>query len=79
MENSDIIEIIAKQAEIVYKKIFIFSAIAGGSWIYGIKINGYLGFVIWFVFILSAMGVVINLTKQGALYRELEEMKNGKS
>ena len=79
MENSDIIDIIAKQAEIVYKKIFIFSAIAGGSWIYGIKINGYLGFVIWFVFILSAMGVVINLTKQGTLYRELEEMKNGKS
>ena len=54
-------------------------AIAGGSWIYGIKMNGYIGFVVWFVFVLSVMGVVINLTKQGTLYRELEEVKNGKS
>ncbi len=78
MELKERIDIIAKQAEIVYKKIFIFSAIAGGSWIYGIKTDDYLGFVIWFVFALSTMGVVINLTKQGTLYTELEEMKNGK-
>jgi len=69
-------DIIAKQADIVYKKIFVFSAIAGGAWIYGIKMSGYLGFLLWFVFILTTLGVVVNLTKQGTLYKELEDMKN---
>ena len=72
------IDIIAKQADIIYKKIFIFSAIAGGSWIYGIKTDGYLGLMIWIVFILSAVGLVVNLTRQGVLCKELEEIKNGK-
>ena len=52
MDIKDKVDIIAKQADIIYKKIFIFSAIAGGSWIYGIKTSGYLGFIIWIVFIL---------------------------
>ncbi len=71
-----VIEIISKQADIVYKKIFIFSAVAGGTWIYGIKTGGYLGLIIWIVFLFSVLGVVVNLSKQGKLYRELEEMKN---
>ena len=79
MEIKDKIDIISKQAEIVYKKIFIFSAIAGGSWIYGIKINGYLGLIVWIAFVLGTIGLVVNLTKQGTLYTELEEIKNGKS
>ncbi len=79
MDIKDKVDIIAKQADIIYKKIFIFSAIAGGSWIYGIKTSGYLGFIIWIVFILAVVGLVVNLTKQGTLYIELEEIKNGKS
>lgn len=69
-------DIIAKQSDIVYKKVFIFVAIAGGSWLYGIKMDGYLGFIIWFVFVLSTIGVVVNLTKMGTLYTELEDLKN---
>ncbi len=38
--------------------------------------SGYLGFLLWFVFILTTLGVVVNLTKQGTLYKELEDMKN---
>ena len=79
MDIKDKVDIIAKQADIIYKKIFIFSAIAGGSWIYGIKIHGYLGVIVWIVFVLGAIGLVINLTKQGTLYVQLEEIKNGKS
>ena len=79
MNAKEEIDIIGKQADIVYKKIFIFSAIAGGSWIYGIKTNGYLGVVIWIVFILAVIGLVVNMTRQGTLYTELEEIKNGKS
>ena len=44
-----------------------------------IKTNGYLGFIIWIVFVLAVVGLVVNLTKQGTLYLELEEIKNGKS
>jgi len=79
MNLQEKIDIIAKQADIVYKKIFIFSAIAGGSWIYGVKTSGYIGMIIWIVFVLVAIGLVVNLTRQGALYRELEEIKHGKS
>jgi len=71
-----LVDIISKQADIVYKKIFMFSAVVGGTWIYGIKTGGYLGILIWIVFLFSVLGVVINLSKQGKLYRELEEMKN---
>ena len=78
MDIKEKADIIAKQADIIYKKIFIFSAISGGSWIYGIKTNGYLGIIIWLVFILTVVGLVVNLTKQGILYMELEEIKNGK-
>ncbi len=46
MNIKEKVDIIAKQADIIYKKIFIFSAIAGGSWIYGIKTNKYRGQVI---------------------------------
>ena len=65
MNVKEKVDIIAKQADIIYKKIFIFSAIAGGSWIYGIKTNGYLGVIIWVVFILAVVGLVVNLTRQG--------------
>ena len=73
MNVKEKVDIIAKQADIIYKKIFIFSAISGGSWIYGIKTNGYLGVIIWLVFVLAVIGLVINLTRQGTLYIELEK------
>jgi len=77
LERGKIIsDIVAKQSDIIYKKVFIFTAIAGGGWLYGIKIDGYLGFIIWSVFVLSALGVVVNLTKMGILYKELEDIKN---
>ena len=79
MNTKEQVDIVAKQADIIYKKIFIFLAITGGSWIYGIKTNGYLGLIIWIVFVLAVVGLVINLTRQGTLYMELEEIKNGKS
>ncbi len=41
--------------------------------------NGYIGIALWVVFMLASVGLVINLTKQGTLYKELEEIKNGKS
>jgi len=76
-KNKVLIDIIAKQSEIIYKKIFVFVAVSGGSWMYGIKIDDYFGFVLWIVFVLSGIGIVFNLTKMGILYKELEDIKNG--
>ena len=76
IENKKVVvDIISKQADIVYKKIFVFSAVAGASWIYGVKINGYLGIGLWIVFVFSVLAVIVNLAKQGRLYKELEELK----
>jgi divalent metal cation (Fe/Co/Zn/Cd) transporter len=78
IEKSKVLaDIVAKQSDIIYKKVFVFVAVSGGSWIYGIKIDGYFGFVVWIVFVLSVIGIVFNLTKMGILYKELEDIKNG--
>ena len=78
VEKSKVLaDIVAKQSDIIYKKVFVFVAVAGGSWLYGIKIDGYFGYILWIVFVLSAIGVVSNLTKMGILYKELEDIKNG--
>lgn len=76
-EKRFISDVVAKQADIIYKKVLIFIAVAGGSWLYGIKTEGYIGFVIWFVFILSTIGLIFNLTNMGMMYKELEDLKNG--
>lgn len=78
-ERKLVSDILIKQAEIVYKKVFIFLAVAGGSWIYGVKTDGYFGVMVWFAFILSVVGVIANLDRMGILYKDLEEMKNGQS
>jgi len=36
-ERKDTADIISKQSEVVNKKIFVYLAISGGSWIYGTK------------------------------------------
>jgi len=37
MNEKDKIDLLVKRAELIYKKLFIFLAIAGGSWIYGVR------------------------------------------
>ena len=78
-EKKFISDVLAKQADIVYKKVFIFMAVSGGSWIYGVKTDGYFGLVIWFAFTLSTVGVIANLGRMGILYKDLEEIKYGES
>jgi len=72
------IDIYYKSAELIYKKLLIFLAIAGGSWIYAIKANQFdiLAIVEWIAFVLSTIGVIINLAKYGKFQNKLEELKN---
>ena len=79
METKDKIDLLVKRAELIYKKILVFLAIAGGSWIYGVKDEHVLPvflLLILIVFSLSSFGVVLNLLKYGAIQKLLEEMDN---
>jgi len=72
------IDIYYKSAELIYKKLLIFLAIAGGSWIYivdknSLDIVSYSAFV---VFVLSGIGIIINLAKYGKFQKKSEEIEN---
>jgi len=72
------IDIYYKSAELIYKKLLIFLAIAGGSWIYAIKADEFDIFAIveWIAFVLSTIGIIINLAKYGKFQNKLEELEN---
>ena len=72
------IDIYYKSAELIYKKLLIFLAIAGGSLVYvvdkdSLDIVSYSAFV---VFVLASIGIIINLAKYGKFQKKLEEIEN---
>jgi len=75
METKDKTDLLVKRAELIYKKMFIFLAIAGGSWIYGIKDTeiAIVRILVFLVFFLSAIGIILNLLKFGEIQKELKE------
>ena len=78
MNIKEKIDIIAKKLDIVKSKAIGFMAIAGGSWVYTIKINDVtiLSFGIWLVFALGAFGTIVNFLKMGELYKNLERIED---
>jgi hypothetical protein len=75
MEIKDKIDLLVKRAELIYKKLFIFLAIAGGSWIYGLKDTEgtILRIFVLIIFALSVVGIILNLLKFGEIQKELKE------
>jgi len=75
METKDKTDLLVKRAELIYKKMFIFLAIAGGSWIYGIKDTeiAIVRILVFLVFFLSAIGIILNSLKFGEIQKELKE------
>ncbi len=74
-QRKDKADIIAKQSEVINKKIFIYLAIAGGSWIYGTKEIGLIGLFAFVLFMLVSVGVFVNLLKLTKIENEIEELK----
>lgn len=74
MSEKDKIDLLVKQAELIYKKLFIFLAIAGGSWIYGLRDteDALLRVLVFVVFFLSAFGIILNLLKFGEIQKKLK-------
>ena len=78
MNEKDKIDLLVKRAELIYKKLFIFLAIAGGSWIYGVRDteDSLLRILVFVVFFLSAFGIILNLLKFGEIQKQLKEFGN---
>jgi len=66
------IDIIGKEIEIYKVKMFLYTSVAGGSWIYALKFDK-LSFImmLWFVFLISSIGVFSNISKLNELQKEL--------
>ncbi len=78
MNTKDKIDLLVKRAELIYKKLFIFLAIAGGSWIYGLKDteNTLLRILILAVFVLASFAIILNLLKFGEIQKKLKEFSD---
>ncbi len=71
MDNNEL-ERLKLKTDLIYKKLLIFSAIAGGSWIYGTKLsNSFISFLLFVFFIFVAIGTAINILKLNAIEKEL--------
>ena len=78
MKINDKINLLTKRAELIYKKLLIFLAISGGSWVYGLKSEQppFLNVLIFLVFILSLIGIIVNLLKFGSIQKILKELSD---
>ena len=57
------IDIFGKRIEIYKAKMLLFVAIASGSWVYTVKLSeSYLAILLLGVFVVSAVGIFINIS-----------------
>ncbi len=72
------LKIIGKKIEIYKIKLLLFTAIAGGSWVYALKISETIFIVLLFgVFVVACYGVSLNVMRLSDLQFELEGISNG--
>ena len=72
------VEIIRVNVEIVKSKLFLFLAIASGSWVYAFKLQGKVFTIaLFFGFIIASYGIFSNILKLGDLQKELKGLNNG--
>ncbi len=72
------LEIIGKEIEIYKIKLFLFMAIAGGSWVYTLKFTS-VAYKIMLIaaFAVASFGTFLNMSKLSNLQKDLERLKNG--
>ena len=72
----ELIEVISKELEAYKIKLFLFSAVSGGSWVYAFKFDAFVFKGILFsVFVLSSFGIFINITRVSKSQEELRGVK----
>ncbi len=75
-ECKDKADIVAKRGELIYKKLLVLVAIAGGSWIYGTGKNDAGSYFALLAFFLSSLGVIANLAKLGETISKIKEIED---
>jgi hypothetical protein len=78
--NKSHIDFTVKIIDVLYKKLIVLIAIAGGFGAYAIsflKQNSIYGYVFAFVFIFVSISIFISYTKLNENIKELEKIKNG--
>jgi hypothetical protein len=75
-ERKDKADIIAKRGDLLYKKLLLLLAIAGGSWIYGTGKSDILSYFALLAFFLSSVGVVANLVRLGQAIVGIKEIED---
>ncbi len=69
---SEEFEKIKIKVDLIYKKLLIFTAIAGGSWIYGTKLlNSFISIFLFGFFSFVVIGIIINILKLNSIEKEL--------
>ena len=76
-DRKDKADIIAKEADVVYKKSFLLLASAGGVGGYAIAQSGLFSYILFGIFSFFVLGIVINYFELNNLKKEIKECKNG--
>jgi len=69
-------DIIAKKADIIYKKLVVLLATVGGSGSYAISEKGISQYFLFVIFTIFVVGVIVNYLELNKLKHELEEIEN---
>jgi len=75
-ERKDKADIIAKRGDLIYKKLLLLVAVAGGSWIYGVGKADIVSYFALLAFFLSSIGVVANLVRLGQVIVKIKEIED---
>lgn len=75
-ERKDKADIIAKRGDLIYKKLLLLIAVAGGSWIYGVGKDDIVSYFVLLAFFLSFVGIVFNLIRLGETIAKIKEIEN---
>ena len=75
--NNIELEKIKIRVDIIYKKLLLFIAMAGGSWVYGTKFADSLFSLLLFgFFIFISFGIIINILKLNDIEKQLRKENN---
>jgi preprotein translocase subunit SecG len=80
MEQKDLIDLLSKKADIIYKKIIILIAASGGSGSYAISTDGLAKVGLFLLFGFFITGIIINyfeLNRVKKQFDKLEESNDG--
>ncbi len=75
MKNNDLVDLLSKKADIIYKKTIILLAAAGGSGSYAIATNGTAQIGLFVLFSFFTIGIIINYFDLNTTKKRLDDLE----